>query len=50
MILESKNLELAGGHHQEPMSFDALLKLVPRPGKAVHSLYLRRGRVSESGL
>ena len=25
MILESKNLELAGCYHQEPMSFDALL-------------------------
>ena len=26
MILESKNLELAGCYHQEPMSYDALLE------------------------
>ena len=43
MILDSKNMELAGCYHQEKMSYDALLDWC-RTSRAIRTVHLRRGR------
>ena len=49
MILDAKNMELAGCYHQEPMCYDALLSWCRAAGGAVCAVHLRRGGLLAGG-